>query len=392
MGTGDVGGSTEPLLVQASPAYPVRLKVDRPVVQSRWKALLRIVLAAPALVLGFLILLGAGFLLVPMWIMVLVRGSIPRWAFDVQVAGLRFTLRAYGYLFALTDEYPAFDGDHAIRFEVDYPSKVSRWTLVVWKYITSIAHFFVLGVLGLTLLLVVPVAWIAILVSGNYPEGLHSYVAGVMRWQARVWAYLISLTDEFPSFSLQAEAGPGSSSTYTICSVVGIIAFGLYIGLFVAAAAWGGQREEVRVDYQALLAGATTGQETRAEMHGDWYELTAASDQADADFAFLTPETGHRLVTFEISIRNIERAGGEPPDEIPVRTSVLTLEDTAGDDHDPLLVTLDGRPSPGHVEFEESGTALAVFEVPAAEGPAELRYDLPSGFSFSDDTIAWLFQ
>lgn len=205
--------------------YPVRLVVDRPIEQSRWKALLRLFLAAPVVLFALIILdAGAGAVqeeydpaaagaaisgvIVAIWITIILRQNIPRWLFDFEVGVHRFTLRALGYLFLLTDEYPPFEGDHAITYEVDYPERVSRWKVIIWKIITSIVHFIVLGVLALTLILVVPIVWIAILITGRYPEGLHAYVSGVLRWTARVNAYNISLTDEFPPFNLTPEAGP----------------------------------------------------------------------------------------------------------------------------------------------------------------------------------------
>ena len=47
------------------------------------------------------------------------------------------------------------------------------------------------------------IAWFAILFTGRFPRGLHGLVVGWLRWQARVVAYVISLTDEYPPFSLE---------------------------------------------------------------------------------------------------------------------------------------------------------------------------------------------
>jgi hypothetical protein len=48
------------------------------------------------------------------------------------------------------------------------------------------------------------IAWIAILLTGKYPQGLFDYVVGVGRWILRVNAYAFLLvTDKYPPFSLR---------------------------------------------------------------------------------------------------------------------------------------------------------------------------------------------
>ena len=48
---------------------------------------------------------------------------------------------------------------------------------------------------------VVFIAQFAILFSGSFPEGMHTFVVGVGRWSTRVNAYLYALTDKYPPFS-----------------------------------------------------------------------------------------------------------------------------------------------------------------------------------------------
>jgi hypothetical protein len=46
------------------------------------------------------------------------------------------------------------------------------------------------------------IAFFAVLFTGRWPDGLRSFLLGVMRWALRVEAYLLLLTDEYPPFSL----------------------------------------------------------------------------------------------------------------------------------------------------------------------------------------------
>ena len=202
------------------PSYPVRFEVEYPEQVDRLSTAFRIVLFIPVAI--FLALVGGGQfnfgsdgvgeattiglagggIVLAIWAAVLVRQYVPHWLFDFQVALMRFGARAYGYLALLTDRFPAFEGEYPINFDVRYPDQLSRWKVAIWKIITSIPHIIILFFLFLAAFFVVVIAWFAILFTGRYPRGLHSFVAGVFRWELRVSAYIISLTDEYPPFSL----------------------------------------------------------------------------------------------------------------------------------------------------------------------------------------------
>ena len=50
---------------------------------------------------------------------------------------------------------------------------------------------------------VIIVAWFAILFTGRYPKGIFDFVEGVSRWHNRVIAYaFVLVTDRYPPFRL----------------------------------------------------------------------------------------------------------------------------------------------------------------------------------------------
>jgi hypothetical protein len=72
------------------------------------------------------------------------------------------------------------------------------------KWLLAIPHYIVLAVLWVVAVVVIVIAWFAILFTGSYPRSLFDYVAGVARWSLRVQAYAFLLvTDQYPPFSLK---------------------------------------------------------------------------------------------------------------------------------------------------------------------------------------------
>jgi uncharacterized protein DUF4389 len=87
-----------------------------------------------------------------------------------------------------------------LKYDVPYPGELSRWLIFV-KWLLVIPHLIVLAFLGLAMAVTTFIAWFAILITGNYPEGLWSFAKMVLIWQARVSAYTGLMRDEYPPFS-----------------------------------------------------------------------------------------------------------------------------------------------------------------------------------------------
>ena len=364
-----------------APAYPVTLAVDYPEQQSRWKTLLRLFLAIPLAIFAYL--LSSGVVLA-VWAAILVRGRIPRWLFDFQVGCNRWVVRAESYFLLLTDQYPPFEGEYPISYEVQYPERLSRWKLVIWKFITSLPHMLVLFFLSIGAFFVVIFAWFAILITGRFPRGLHSYVAGVIRWGVRVNAYFLSLTDEYPPMSLSPDAGPASREMYMLSSIGGWLLGAGLVALAVTAVLVGRETETVHVSYDELVAGRVGGSETTVDIWGMHVSLTGAVDPADEDFSLLVPEQGRRLVAFRLEFSNDSGRGKK------VRESDFRLRDSDGEWHDPLLVFVGGHGAPVTVGKHTAAEAIVVFEIADDARPDELRYR--PGFVDRERVVEYQFE
>ncbi len=199
-------------------AYPVSLEIEYQERLSRLSTFFRLILLIPLAI--FVAIIGSwggsdaigdgvsyslgtfGGLVLAHWIVIFLRRRPVNWLFDVIVHIQRFTLRATAYFLLLTDKYPPFEGDWLLSYEVERPEKLSRWRILFWKLLTAIPHIIILLVLSLVVVVVVFISWFAILFTGKFPRGLHRLVEGWLRWEARVGAYVMSLTDSYPPFSL----------------------------------------------------------------------------------------------------------------------------------------------------------------------------------------------
>jgi hypothetical protein len=117
---------------------------------------------------------------------------------------LRWRVRALAYLMLLQDAYPPF-GDDAYPAALAFvePEGPRRRLSVGFRLILIIPQLLVVGLLTIAWWVTACIAWLAILFTGNYPEGLYEFGVGVMRWFIRVEAYLLLLVDEYPPFSFE---------------------------------------------------------------------------------------------------------------------------------------------------------------------------------------------
>jgi hypothetical protein len=209
--------------MQQQESYPVQFTVDYPDRQlDRVTTGFRIFVAIP-----ILIVLGAvsgetwqwstngntqtataaagGLLFFGPLLMILFRQKYPRWWFDWNLELQRFSNRVGVYMALMDDRYPATDDHQSVHLDYPYPDAqrdLNRWLPLV-KWLLAFPHYVVLFFLWVAALVVVIVAWFAILFTGRYPRGLFDFVEGVIRWNNRVIAYAwVLVTDRYPPFRL----------------------------------------------------------------------------------------------------------------------------------------------------------------------------------------------
>lgn len=216
----------------------VRLPAE-PVPQERWKTFLRLLLAAPALLLSAVLggvggptfnftraggggsasrfggggggALGA-FCAFLGWFASLATGRMPRGLRDAGAYGIGYGAQVAAYLFLLTDRYPNADPtallesvprppEHPVRLMGDaHDLRRSRVT-VFFRLPLAIPHLVWLALWTVAAVLVGVVNWFATLITGAPPAVFHRFFSAYVRYSLHVNAFLYLAANPFPGFT-----------------------------------------------------------------------------------------------------------------------------------------------------------------------------------------------
>lgn len=147
--------------------------------------------------------LVAGVVAIIAWFAILFTGRYPAGLWNLAAFYLRWRVRAAAYTALFRDEYPPFgDAPYPARLGLAPPEQPRNRLTCAFRLILAIPHLFVLWFLLLAWMLTTIFAWLAIVLTGEFPAPLYQFGVGVLRWSTRVEAYLLLLRDEYPPFSL----------------------------------------------------------------------------------------------------------------------------------------------------------------------------------------------
>lgn len=194
-----------------SGSYPATFTFDAPERVANWRPLVHWILAIPHLAITYVLGTVSEVVSVISWFAILFTGRLPAGLANFQAMYLRYSMRTSVYFGFLREEYPPFTfattssdpGDDA-RLRVDLvPQLEGRNRLTTaFRLILAIPHMVVLALLSIALIVVVLIAFFAVLFTGRWPGGLRDFALGVGRWWLRFEAYLLLLTDDYPPFTL----------------------------------------------------------------------------------------------------------------------------------------------------------------------------------------------
>ena len=185
-------------------AYPAHFEVEHQERYSRLSTFFRVFLIIPHLIFVLLWGIVAEILVFLAWFAILFTGRYPRGFFDFVTGFLSYSTRVWCYAYLLTDKFPPFSGGspgdgYPAQVSVDWPEGLSRLT-TFFRLFMAIPAYLVLYVLQLLARLLAFFAWFVVLFAGRLPKGLFEVMELPQRYQLRVTAYLLLVTDTYPWF------------------------------------------------------------------------------------------------------------------------------------------------------------------------------------------------
>ena len=123
---------------------------------------------------------------------------------------LRYLMAFYSYMALATDTLPTKQPEEIVQLNVQAGGSPTVGSALL-RLILGIPHAIALAILGIVFAVVWVIAAISILLSGGYPQWASNYIRGYLRWTARFFAYLASLVEEYPPFSLGSGDEPAPS-------------------------------------------------------------------------------------------------------------------------------------------------------------------------------------
>ncbi|HVW45664.1 MAG TPA: DUF4389 domain-containing protein [Solirubrobacterales bacterium] len=143
---------------------------------------------------------------------------------------------------------------YPVSYEADYRSEQNRAT-TFFRIILAIPWLIVAYVYEIVAFFTLIFAWVAIVITGRYPEGLYKLNAGFVRYFVRTYAWVYLQTDEWPPFGIgddpaypirinvapRAERQSRLSAFFRIILAIPVwivLYFVGYLHLLAAAVAW----------------------------------------------------------------------------------------------------------------------------------------------------------
>jgi uncharacterized protein DUF4389 len=224
--------------------YPIEIRLPPPEAQARWKTLLRILLALPAIALSsalggggggsFQFASGSGrnrsysasgggalafATAVLGWFASLVRGQMPKGLRDAGAYSVGYSAQMLAYLLLLTDRYPNADPtamlagverppQHPVHLVGDSQDLRRSRVTVFFRLLLALPHLIWLALWTIAAILVTILNWFVTLFAGTPAAAFHQFLSRYVRYELHVYAFLYLAANPFPGFTGEAGSYP----------------------------------------------------------------------------------------------------------------------------------------------------------------------------------------
>jgi hypothetical protein len=182
--------------------HPVELRVDDDLKRNRLTVFFRLLLSIPHWIVVALWGVAVFVVAIVNWFATLFTGRSPQGMHDFLARWLRYATRVNAYTYLIADPFPPFGsgGTYPVDCEIAPPQPQSRWK-TFFRPILAIPAWILVQILSNLLTLLAFFGWFVALVLGRLPQGLRDLEAFCLRYSTQTNAYLLLLTDRYPSLS-----------------------------------------------------------------------------------------------------------------------------------------------------------------------------------------------
>ncbi len=195
--------------------YPVSYAAE-PAIEGRNRltTFFRYIVAIPWLIVAALYGLVAQFAAFFAWFALVFTGRYPEGLYNFNAGYLRMITRVNSFTYLMTDEFPSFGGEEAPEYPIGIgiapPLDTYSRAKAFFRLIIGIPVMILAYIQSLILMVVVFIAWFAVLFTGRFPESLFNPSRSANAYLTRAGAYFLLMTEDWPPFSL--DAGEGESA------------------------------------------------------------------------------------------------------------------------------------------------------------------------------------
>jgi hypothetical protein len=191
------------------PPHPVRLELEDEERRSRFTVFFRLALTVPHVVWLTLWSLAVAIVVVPHWLVTVVRGRALTGLHRFLAAYVRYAAHVTAFLYLVGNPFPGFTGAagrYPVDIAIDAAERQHRGA-TFFRLFLALPALLVASAYSSALFVVAVLGWFAALFTGRMPAGLRRLGAVAVRYEAQAGAYALLLTDRYP------DAGPALFDT-----------------------------------------------------------------------------------------------------------------------------------------------------------------------------------